>query len=66
MAVTDSHLNGVNSIHGGAIFTLADLTFAAASNSRGNIALQITSSIQFFKGLSEGILFAEARNFISS
>lgn len=32
MEITDNHLNGVNILHGGAIFTLADYTFAAASN----------------------------------
>lgn len=32
MEITEKHLNGVNIIQGGAIFTLADFAFAAASN----------------------------------
>ncbi len=31
MEITEHHLNGVNITHGAAIFTLADLAFAAAS-----------------------------------
>lgn len=61
MVVTDSHLNGVNLVHGGAIFTLADLAFAAASNSHGTVAVAINASIWFVKAAREGTLFAEAR-----
>ena len=56
MVVTDAHLNGVNVVHGGAIFTLADLAFAAASNSHA-----INASIWFVKAGREGTLFAEAK-----
>jgi len=34
MAITGEHLNSAGSAHGGAIFTLADLTFAVHSNLR--------------------------------
>jgi acyl-CoA thioesterase len=47
--------------HGGAIFTLADLALAAASNSHGNIALSISNNILFVKASGRGILFADAR-----
>jgi acyl-CoA thioesterase len=60
MAITDSHLNGVNLVHGGAIFTLADLVFAAASNSHGTVAVAINASIWFVKAAREGTLYAEA------
>ena len=33
LVISDKHLNGVNIIQGGALFTLADFAFAAASNS---------------------------------
>jgi acyl-CoA thioesterase len=55
------HLNGAQTVHGGALFTLADFAFAAASNSRGQVALSINSSISIFKGAKTGKLLAEAR-----
>ena len=61
MTITDAHLNGVNVVHGGAIFTLADLAFAAASNSHGTVAVAINVSITFMKAGTTGTLWAEAR-----
>ena len=61
MKITQQHLNGVNIVHGGAIFTLADLTFAAASNSHGTVAVAINVSIAYIKAISRGTLFAKAR-----
>lgn len=55
------HLNGARTVHGGALFTLADFAFAGASNSSGQLALSINSSISIFKGAREGRLIAEAR-----
>ncbi len=61
MKIEDHHLNGVDVVHGGAIFTLADLVFAAASNSHGTVAVAINASIWYVKAGKEGTLFAEAR-----
>jgi acyl-CoA thioesterase len=61
MDIKSQHLNGARVVHGGAIFTLADFAFAAASNSHGTIALAINANISFVKAVTEGILFAEAR-----
>ena len=61
MKITRKHLNGVNIVHGGAIFTLADLTFAAASNSHGTVAVAINVSIAYIKAVGRGTLFAKAR-----
>jgi acyl-CoA thioesterase len=61
MIVGDSHLNGVNIIQGGALFTLADFAFAAASNSHGRIAVATQASITFFKGVSSGKITAFAK-----
>lgn len=61
MTVTDRHLNGVNVVQGGAIFTLADLAFAAASNSYGTVAVAINVSIWFVRAAREGTLTAEAK-----
>ncbi len=60
LEIADQHLNGVNIIQGGAIFTLADFTFAAASNSRGRIAVATNATISFLKGISGGKLKAVA------
>jgi len=61
MRIQDHHLNGVNLVHGGAIFTLADLVFAAASNSHGTVAVAINAAIWYVKAATKGTLFAEAR-----
>ena len=61
MPVSDKHLNGVNIIQGGALFTLADFAFAAASNSYGRIAVATQANITFFKGISSGKLTAYAK-----
>ncbi|HNY79536.1 MAG: PaaI family thioesterase [Sedimentisphaerales bacterium] len=61
MKIEDRHLNGVNVVHGGAIFSLADLAFAAASNSHGTVAVAINASIWYVKAGLSGTLFANAR-----
>ena len=61
MNIKDYHMNGAKVVHGGAIFTLADYTFAAASNSHGNFALAINASISFLKAKNTGKLTAVAR-----
>ena len=60
MKVGDHHLNSAGTVHGGAIFSLADAVFSVASNSHGTLALAINVSISFFKALSAGTLTAEA------
>ncbi len=60
MEIKKQHLNAVNSVHGGAIFTLADFVFAAASNSHGTVAVAINVSISYLKAANKGRLFAEA------
>ncbi|HOY31253.1 MAG TPA: hotdog fold thioesterase [Bacteroidales bacterium] len=60
MEIMDEHLNGVDIAQGGAIFTLADFTLAAAANSHGDIAIVINASISFIKAAQKGLLFAEA------
>lgn len=61
MEITPGHLNGGGVCQGGAIFTLADLVFAAACNSHGQLTVSINSSINFFRAEREGTLYAEAR-----
>jgi acyl-CoA thioesterase len=61
MTLHPHHLNGYNTVQGGAIFTLADFAFAAASNSHGNVAVAINVSISFMKAARAGTLWAEAK-----
>lgn len=61
MEIKPMHLNGGGVCQGGAIFTLADLAFAAATNSHARLTYSITSGINFFKSESKGFLYAEAR-----
>ena len=61
MVVTRHHLNAAGVCQGGAYFTLADLVFAAVTNSHGNITLGIQNSISFLQSAHEGdTLIAEA------
>ncbi|HDS17307.1 MAG TPA: hotdog fold thioesterase [Proteobacteria bacterium] len=62
LTVNDHHLNGVNITHGGAVFTLADLVFAVASNSHGTVAVGVNASISYLKATTKGsTLTAEGR-----
>jgi acyl-CoA thioesterase len=60
MIVNDHHLNSAQMLHGGAIFSLADAVFSAASNSHGTLAVAINVSISFFKAVKSGTLTATA------
>jgi acyl-CoA thioesterase len=60
MRLQPHHLNGVNTAQGGAIFTLADLAFAAACNSHGTVAVAINASISYMKAATTGVLTAVA------
>ena len=61
MRIEPYHFNGARTVHGGAIFTLADFAFAVASNSHGSLAMGINVSISFVKAATSGTLYAEAR-----
>ncbi|MDQ7831276.1 MAG: PaaI family thioesterase [Desulfovibrionaceae bacterium] len=57
----DRHRNGLGMVHGGALFTLADLALAAASNAGDHSAVAINAGMTFVKPGRKGPLFAEAR-----
>ena len=65
MLITPEHLNGGGVCQGGAIFTLADLAFAAAVNSHGVLTFSTSSNINYFKSVSQGYLYAEAREIVN-
>ena len=54
MEVKENHTNAAGVCHGGVIFSLADVSFALASNSHGNIALAMDVSISFIKAVKPG------------
>lgn len=60
MEIKEEHLNSVRTVHGGALFSLADFAFAAACNSHGNIAVAVQASISFMRAASSGVLKAVA------
>lgn len=60
MLITPNHLNGGNVCQGGAIFTLADLAFAAAVNSHLVLTFSTSSNITFLRSVAQGYLYAEA------
>ena len=60
MTVEPRHLNSVGILQGGALFTLADLAFALASNSHGVVAVACQADVTFFKAVTTGRLTAAA------
>jgi acyl-CoA thioesterase len=60
MAVKEHHFNSYGTVHGGAIFALADVAFAAASNAHGTVAVALNANISFLKAAVAGTLTAEA------
>ena len=65
MLVTPEHLNGGGVCQGGALFTLADLAFAAAVNSHLTLTFSTSSNITFVGNVSEGYSYAEAREIVN-
>lgn len=54
LTVEDKHLNAAEVCHGGVLFTLADLAFALASNSHGQVALALEASFSFLRAAAVG------------
>ncbi len=60
MLVTPEHLNAGGVCQGGAVFTLADLAFAAVANSHKKLTLSVSANISFVRSVKSGYLYAEA------
>jgi acyl-CoA thioesterase len=61
MTVAEHMLNFLGIPHGGAIFSLADAAFAAASNSYGQVAVALNVSLNYLSAVPVGTrLYAEA------
>ena len=62
LTVTETMLNFHGMTHGGLVFALGDIAFAAASNSHGQTALALNVAISFLRPTGVGDqLVAEAR-----
>jgi len=61
MLAGEVHLNSLGIVHGGAIFSLADTTFAAASNSHQATAVAVNVTISYCKAAHKGMLYAWAK-----
>ena len=49
MEITENSCNAVGTVQGGAIFTLADMAFAAASNSFGDKCVAMSAAASFIR-----------------
>lgn len=61
LTLNENHLNGINKVQGGVIFTLADYAFGAASNSQGFTTVGINVNISYYKSPAGKVIKAEAR-----
>lgn len=62
LVVRQEMINGLDVVHGGIIFSLADTCFAFACNSRNHLSLALDVSVTYNKAAHPGdILVAEAR-----
>lgn len=46
--VEKQHLNGLNIVHGGVLFAMADLAMGLAAHSHGSVAVTLSADISFF------------------
>ena len=60
VTIADKHLNGINAIQGGVLFTIADFSAAVAAFTLGRVALSINADISFFRNCNSGLRTAEA------
>ena len=61
LELKEEHLNGVDRVQGGVIFTLADYAFAAASNAEGFPTVGVNVNISYFRAPKGPVIRAVAR-----
>ena len=59
--INESHLSATGHVMGGVMFVLADFAFAVATNTRGRMCVNTSSSIQYLYSPADGTLTATAR-----
>ena len=60
LKIEDWHLNAAGAVQGGAIYTLADFTFAVAANCFDKITVTLNNNIEYIKKATSGTLFAHS------
>ena len=66
LTVEERHLNAGGVCQGGVMYTLADLAFAAVTNSHGILSLGISNTITFIKSAQLGeTIYAECRETVN-
>jgi acyl-CoA thioesterase len=60
LKIDERHLNAAGTVMGGAIFTLADFTFAVASNPEGQWTVSVSSTIEYLSASKGPVLYCEA------
>ena len=60
LEIQPHHLNGMDVVQGGAIFTLADFAFALAANSHGVKTTGLSAAVHWLRPVRAGRLVAEA------
>ncbi|MDR2825229.1 MAG: PaaI family thioesterase [Deltaproteobacteria bacterium] len=60
MPLSDNQINGLGIAHGGALFTLADMTMVMVLVAGGNICVTLSSNVSYFVPAKKGPLVAEA------
>jgi acyl-CoA thioesterase len=66
MTAKAEHCNGLGIVHGGTLFSLADVAFAAACNSHGMPTVGINANISYVKAAKPGVLLAEAKEVVNA
>jgi len=67
LKIGPQHLNAANVAHGGAVFTVADIALAGASNSYGTVSLLTNGNLTVFHATKEGdTLIARAKEISKS
>ena len=65
VCIESRHLNAGGYVQGGVLFTLADLAFAAATNSHGTLTVTSTANITFVRGATGGTITAQAQELVN-
>lgn len=60
LKIEDWHMNAAGAVQGGAIYTLADFTFAVAANCFDKITVTLNNNIEYIKKATNGTLFAHS------
>lgn len=62
MEISETHSNPIGSIHGGCLFTLADVTGGTAACTHGNRVTTVDANIHYLRaGMNTSCLYGEAR-----